>query len=269
MLHLTPAVARFLQAIADRPDDAYIERAGRGKLRVSGTDVVVTRASPETLQVNDLVTGTNPEHATLAGRQWLPAQDRTTPLHSGLRDVLTSGQAAVRGAEQRATPQSVHAVYESLCQLPLLDMDDQAYAIVQGAVRLATTAKDAETWSLLLKVEDTVSAWLHQPDASLAADDALMAVARPGVHCSSQHELSVTLERAAWLRAYRTGVKAPRVTASASNGNTSNTELGKATVAFPDAVRRAIPYAALYGARRAGGDRPHLLLVTEVELLVS
>ncbi|MBG7704874.1 hypothetical protein HCJ76_44135 [Streptomyces sp. MC1] len=175
----------------------------------------------------------------------------TTITHAAMRSLLTAGQAAVRAAEQRATPESVHAVYESLCQLPLLDMDDHAYLIVQGAIRQTASAEDVDTWTLLLDVEHTVSAWLHDPDASLAADDAIMAVARLGVHCANNHEESAMEERAAWLRAYQASVEALRATASATNGHTGGRELDKAIVTFLDAVRRAIPYAALYEARRA------------------
>lgn len=176
----------------------------------------------------------------------------TTRLKDRMRELLTAGQDAVRAAEKRGSRRTVNAVYEALCALPLLDMSDEAYNLVQVAVREAAAAEDAETWAIVDDVEHFVSEYLHNPDSELAGETAIMTVASLAVHCSLSREGKLNgLERRAWMRAHQAGVEAIRAIAGAVDGTTDGRTLDKAMKQFLTAVRRAVPYVALYATRRA------------------
>ncbi|MGW0757089.1 hypothetical protein ACWD1Y_11475 [Streptomyces sp. NPDC002814] len=172
---------------------------------------------------------------------------------AAMRELLTAGQEAVRAAEHRGSPDTVRALDQVLCALPVLDMDDQAHRILNEALQSISLAEDSETWEFLNKVETAVSVWLHTPDREDFGNDAIMAVAELAVHCGIVHGRTIgcSAERRAWDRAHLAGSQALRTVVSAVNGNADGRELDRAMVTFLDAVRRAVPYVALMGTRYA------------------
>lgn len=175
----------------------------------------------------------------------------TAGMKAHMRKLLTAGQNAVRAAEECGSQRTVDAVYEALCALPLVDMEDDAYGRVQVAVRAAAAAEDAETWTLLYDAEHSVSQWLHEPDGHRTSEAAVMDVARLAVHCSARVSDAGSVESRAWYRAFQAGVEALRAVTGAVSGHVDSRALDKAMTQFWAAVRRAVPYAAMYVAKEA------------------
>ncbi|MGA5411514.1 hypothetical protein ACPCSC_30205 [Streptomyces lavendulocolor] len=170
---------------------------------------------------------------------------------SAMRELLTAGQEAVRAAEHRGSPETVRALDTALCALPLLDMDDQAERILNDALMAVTRAEDAEEWQLLTDVEHAVSRLMHEPDGATLEHPAVLAVGRLAVQCSIRVEKAGAAVAWAWGRGYLAGVEALRMVTGAIRGERDGRALDKAVTEFLAAVRRAIPYAALYETRRA------------------
>jgi hypothetical protein len=170
-----------------------------------------------------------------------------------LYPLIVSGQAAVRAAERRGCPQTVAAVDKALCDLPVDVMDDQADRILHAALRALSLAEDAEEWTLVADVEQTVSALLHQPDGATIHHPAVLAVVTLAARATFVHQKMIegSAERAAWERAYLLGLEALRAITSAVYGEEPGPDLDTAVTRFLTAVRRAIPYAALIATRYA------------------
>lgn len=177
----------------------------------------------------------------------------TTTVTAAMRELLTAGQAAVRAAEHRGSPDTVRALDKALCALPLLDMDDHGDRILNDALQSISRAEDSDTWKYLEKTERAVSTWLHTPDRADLGNAAIMAVAELAVHCGVVHgrTISGSAERRAWERAHLAGSWALRTVVSAVNGNADGRELDRAMTTFLESVRRAVPYVALMGTRYA------------------
>ncbi|MEU9925063.1 hypothetical protein AB0H51_27910 [Streptomyces griseoluteus] len=174
-----------------------------------------------------------------------------TAARAAMRKPLSAAQAAVRAVEARATRENVAALYEALGEFHPMGLDNQAFDIIRAARDQVTRAEYSDAWELLWNAEHEVSTWLVEPDGPNAGDDAIMAVAALAVHCARAFAGGAGTERSAWYRADTAGVDALRAVVSAVNGHTDGRTLNRAVVTFLDAVRRAIPYAALYEARRA------------------
>ncbi|MFD9248332.1 hypothetical protein [Streptomyces bottropensis] len=175
----------------------------------------------------------------------------TTTVTAAMRELLTAGQEAVRAVERYGSPDTVAGLDKALCALPLLDMDDQAHRILNDALRSVARAEDAETWDRLTTVEQALSVWLHYPDRTDLGNAAMLAVAELAVHCGAMHGRAVegSAERRAWDGAHLAGAEALRKVVSATSGNATGRELDSAIRTFLEAVRRAVPYVALIGAR--------------------
>lgn len=168
--------------------------------------------------------------------------------------LITSGQSAVRVAEQHGSPESVAGLDKALCALPLTDMDCQADHIVQVAVKAVELAMDAEEWQLLDDVEHTVSCLIHEPDGATMKHPAVLAVAMLATRAAVVHgqtSRGCSSERSAWERAYLLGLEALSGVVGVVYGEKSGRGLDKRMSEFVAAVRRAIPYAALFETRRA------------------
>jgi hypothetical protein len=169
-----------------------------------------------------------------------------------MRDLLTGGQDAVRAVEERGSQHTGEALFAALCSLPLLDMDDRAYCRVQTAIREVAKVEDSPVWALLDSASFAVAVWVDDQGADGAADAALTMVMRLAVHCSyacTGGRLG-DLEDKAWKRAHLAGLTAVRAMAGAASGSDFRT-FDKAMSEFSAAVRRAVPYVALYTARTA------------------
>jgi hypothetical protein len=123
-------------------------------------------------------------------------------------------------------------------------------------------AEDAEEWALLADVERTVSRFLHEPDGATMEHPAVKALVLLTSQCGSRYGVRVddpielrawvaSLERQAWNRAFLRGLDALRELGTAIGGSDNGRALDKAMTEFLTAVRRAIPYSALYETRRA------------------
>ncbi|MET9528167.1 hypothetical protein [Streptomyces coeruleorubidus] len=170
---------------------------------------------------------------------------------AAMRELLTAGQEAVRAAERRGSPETVAGLDKALCALPLLDMDDQAHRILNDALTAVTRAVDAEEWTLLADVEHAVSRLMHEPDGATLEHPAVRAVGVLAIRCSIREEKAGAAVAKAWNRGYMAGLEALRVVTGAIRGTRDGRALDKAVTEFLTAVRRAIPYAALYETRRA------------------
>ncbi|MBV1940812.1 hypothetical protein KUF83_30215 [Streptomyces sp. BV286] len=258
MIDLFPAAANLLRAIVNSPNGTDFDPVRGGRLRMHDIDMQPNRSTLTTLVDSGLVDSVGSRvRATAAGRQWVAVHFDGAPrthTHDGLRALLIAGQSAVRAVENRSSRRVLSDVDKALCALPLLDMDDQAYNIVQGAIRAVGRAEDSETWALLSEAEHGLSLWLHLPTPKGSGTDAIMAVATLAVHCARTRDWGTEgdAERTARYRAYQAGVEALSAIVSAVHGDTDvRRKLDKAMTTFFDAVRRAISYEALYEVRRA------------------
>lgn len=181
---------------------------------------------------------------------------------ASLYALITAGQSAVRAAEDYGAPDSVRGLDKALCDFPVTDMDENASRVLYGALRAVALAEDAEEWMLLSDVEHQVSRFLVKPDGATLEHPSVRAVVLLTSQCGSRYSerfedpikrraWSTSPERRAWQRAYLFGLEALGELTSAIRGSANGRALDKAMTAFLAAVRRAIPYAALYEARRA------------------
>ncbi|MGW0562851.1 hypothetical protein ACWDZ4_20085 [Streptomyces sp. NPDC003016] len=175
----------------------------------------------------------------------------TTTVTAAMRELLTAGQEAVRAAEHRGSPETVQGLDKALCAMPLLDMDDQADRILHEALKAVARAEDAEEWQLLADVEHAVSRLTHEPDGATLEHPAVFAVGKLAIQCGIREEKAGEAVARAWSRGYMAGMEALRVVTGAIRGECDGRALDKAVTEFLTAVRRAIPYVALYETRRA------------------
>ncbi|WP_030372395.1 hypothetical protein [Streptomyces rimosus] len=183
-----------------------------------------------------------------------------------MRSLITAGQSAVRAAEDRACEETLVALERVLTSLhPEQGSADRrgpfdaALANAEAAVR---HAKNRAEWALLADVEHAVSRFLHEPDGATMDHPAVRAVVLLTSECGSrvgkrfedpaeQRTWIASAERRAWDRAFLSGLEALRTLGAAINGTGDGRALDKAMTEFTTAVRRAIPYQALYEVRRA------------------
>ncbi|MEU1221295.1 hypothetical protein [Streptomyces microflavus] len=170
---------------------------------------------------------------------------------AAMRELLAAGREAVRAAEHRGSPETVAGLDEALRALPLLDMDGQAHRVLNYALMVVARAEDAEEWTLLADVERAVSRLMHEPDGATLEHPAVLAVGNLAMQCSTRERETGTAVGRAWGRGYMAGMEALRMVTAAIRGERDGRALDKAVTEFLAAVRRAIPYAALYETRRA------------------
>lgn len=175
----------------------------------------------------------------------------TAIVTAAVRELLTAGTAAVRAAEHRGSPETVAELDAALCAMPLLDLDDQAYRILNDALTNVARADSAVEWELLADVEHTVSRLIHEPDGATLEHPVVLAVGKLAMQCGTREEKASGAVARAWGRGYMAGLEALRVVSGAIRGERDGRALDKAMTKFLAAVRRAIPYAALHETRRA------------------
>ncbi|MGC4950993.1 hypothetical protein ACLQ2N_32980 [Streptomyces sp. DT224] len=174
-----------------------------------------------------------------------------TTITAAMRRLLTAGQAAVRAAERWGSPETVAGLDKALCALPVLDMDDQASGLLHAALTTIALAEDAEEWELLTNVERTHSQLIVYPDGVTLEHPVVLAVGVLAWRCYALARDSGGVVARAWARGYSAGVEALGALCGAIQGTTDGRALHKAMTEFLTAVRRAIPYAALFATRRA------------------
>ncbi|MFC8538073.1 hypothetical protein [Streptomyces sp. NPDC057249] len=174
-----------------------------------------------------------------------------TTITAAMRDLLTAGQAAVRAAEHRGSPETVAGLDKALCALPVLDMDDQASELLHAALKTIALAEDAEEWELLTNVERTHSQLIVYPDGVTLEHPVMAAVLMMTARCFALNADNRGVVARAWDRGYWAGMHALAAVRDAIQGTTDGRALDKAMTEFLTAVRRAIPYAALFETRRA------------------
>jgi hypothetical protein len=185
-----------------------------------------------------------------------------TVVRTELYALVLAGQSAIRAVETYATRDKLTALDGALCALPVNVMDDQADRILHEAIRAVGLAEDAEEWALLSDVEQGVAQYLREPDGATMKHPAVRALVLLISACGSRFGKRVEdpteraiweahPERQAWERAYLLGLEALREVGAAIQGAGPHQGLYKAMVDFRGAVRRAIPYGALYEVRRA------------------
>ncbi|WP_404949091.1 hypothetical protein HFP70_35500 [Streptomyces sp. ARC14] len=170
---------------------------------------------------------------------------------AAMRELLADGREAVRAAEHRGSPETVAGLDKALSALPLLDMDDQADRVLNYALAVVARAEDAEEWKLLTDVEHQVSRLMHEPDGATLEHPAVLAVGKLAARCGFREAKAGAAVARAWDRGFMSGLEALRKVTGAIGGETNGRALDKAVTEFLAAVRRAIPYAALYETRRA------------------
>ncbi|MFI9052474.1 hypothetical protein [Streptomyces sp. NPDC053427] len=176
----------------------------------------------------------------------------TTAVRTALYPLITAGQSAVRDTERHATPETLRTIDGALCALPVNEMDDQADRILHAAIRAVSLAGDAEEWEALAELERALSQMLHTGDPvteNPAVKSMLLLVSQCSARCGQYDHGDVT--RAAWERAFQAGTEALGALLSVLRKEMRGPEMDKRVTAFLTAVRRAIPYAALYETRRA------------------
>lgn len=171
-------------------------------------------------------------------------------ITTAIRGLIRDGQAAVRAAEERGTPETVEGLDKALCAFPVLDMDDKANRILTGALNAVSEARGAEEWTLMDNVARTVAALINEPDGATLEHPAVRAVGILAFQCSLNHDHKEGPVAAAWDRGWMAGLEALRKVTGLIYGEADGRELEKALGVFLDAVRRAIPYAALFETRR-------------------
>ncbi|MGW7090004.1 hypothetical protein ACWGH2_41845 [Streptomyces sp. NPDC054871] len=172
-----------------------------------------------------------------------------TDVRTTLYPLITAGQSAVRAAEQHGSPKTVAGLDKALGDLPVAQMDDQADHALHDALRAVGRAYDAEEWELLAVAERAVSQLIHEPDGATLEHPAVMAVAMLTSRCAFYSKRVGAGVGAAWNRGYMLGLEAMGAVNGSVYGYTTGKTLDKAMVEFLAAVRRAIPYAALYATR--------------------
>jgi len=175
----------------------------------------------------------------------------TTTTRTDLYRLITAGQAAVRAAEHHSSPKTVAGLDKAVSALPLTDMDDQADRILHTALKQVARAEDAEEWQLLEAAEHAVSRLIHEPDGATLEHPAVRAVTELAIRCGWKHDQAGEAVAASWNRGYLAGIEALGAVTGLIHGSSDAPALDKAMVVFLTAVRRAIPYAALYETRRA------------------
>lgn len=176
----------------------------------------------------------------------------TTVTRADLRVLITSAQGAVRAVEDRGSRKTIAALRDAL--LPMYTRRGegphrQAFMDALGEAELSLRAAAASgTWDLLTDVEQTVSRFWHEPDGATLDHPALQAITTLTVRFETDDR---SIFGAANERAHYAGLDAMRALSSAINGAANGRQLDKAVTEFLAAVRRAIPYMALYDTRRA------------------
>lgn len=168
-----------------------------------------------------------------------------------LRPLITAAQSAVRAAEHRGSPETLAGLDEALCALPVAFMNAGADRALHEALRAVSLAEEAEEWQLLADVEHAVSRLIHEPDGVTVEHPAVLAVAMLATRCAVLEKDAGLRVAKAWNRGYLLGLDALGAVTGTVHGYTTGKTLDKAVTAFLDAVRRAIPYAALYATRSA------------------
>ncbi|MFJ5588293.1 hypothetical protein ACIQCG_00920 [Streptomyces noursei] len=166
-----------------------------------------------------------------------------------LRPLITAGQSAVRAAEEHGSPETVRGLDAVLCALPLVD--GRADLIVHEALRAVARAEDAEEWELLADAERAVSRLIQEPDGATMKHPAVLAVAMLATRCAVNDKEAGAGVGATWNRGHMLGLEALAAVTGVACGYATGQALDNAMVAFSTAVRRAIPYAALYATRNA------------------
>ncbi|MEU7228985.1 hypothetical protein [Streptomyces chrestomyceticus] len=182
------------------------------------------------------------------------------------RPLVIAGQSAVRAVEERASVETLTALQGALSPMhpqqgsaDRRGQFDRALARAEAAV---VHAKNCREWNMLSDVESAVSAFLHEPDGATVDHPAMRAVVLLTSECGNrvskrrengdeQRAWIASAERRAWDRAFLDGLKALRELGSAIHGTGGGRTLDEAMTVFLTAVRRAIPYQALYETRRA------------------
>ncbi|MGI5143783.1 hypothetical protein [Streptomyces sp. CA-106110] len=175
-----------------------------------------------------------------------------------LRLLITAGQAAVRAAEQHGSRDTLTAVDAALRALPVTDLDENAYQILHLALQATGKAARATEWALLTDVEQTVSPLVNPGGHVFSDHPAVMAMSRLIAACTSRQTVYAlpgcpngAIVAAAWQRAARKGAYALGKLTAVLQGILFPRQMDDAMADFRTAVRRAIPYEALYETRRA------------------
>lgn len=217
-----------------------------------GPDAVARFTAPSVpgrMAADDLLKA-NAWHA-LGPWEYIAGQNLYRARVEPLRPLITTGQAAVRAAEQHGSPSTVSGVDRALCQLPVTDMDAQAHRILHDALRALAYAEDAEEWQLLAAAEHAVSRLVHEPNGATLEHPAVRAVGELAIRCGIRHDRAGDTEAPAWHRGYLAGMETLGAVTGLIYRSSNGRALDKAMTEFVAAVRRAIPYEALYEARQA------------------
>ncbi|MFB8025922.1 MULTISPECIES: hypothetical protein [unclassified Streptomyces] len=177
----------------------------------------------------------------------------TTAVRTDLYPLITAGQSAVRAAETRATPDLLRAVDRALCAFDVNALDNQADRILNGAIRAVSLAEDADEWEALKVAEEAVSTLVHHGPASTVNEEpAVNALVLLAGRCLTASDKTTGVVEVAWERAYWASVEVLSTVMRVVRGEDVTAQhLDKRLTAAFTAVRRAIPYEALYEARRA------------------
>ncbi|MEU1597962.1 hypothetical protein ABZ468_35310 [Streptomyces sp. NPDC005708] len=186
--------------------------------------------------------------ATASRAAWMTAR----------RLLITTGQTVVRAAEQYGSRETVTAVHAALRTLPVIDLDEQAHSILLGALEATAKAVRATEWTLLVDVEQTVSPLVNPGGHVFSDHPAVIAMTRLINACTTRQAAYTvpgcpngTITAAAWQRAAQAGIYARGKLNAVLNGVLFPRQMDDAMADFRTAVRRAIPYEALYETRRA------------------
>jgi hypothetical protein len=167
-----------------------------------------------------------------------------------LRELISVGQSVVRGVEESGSPAGLRRLDWALSQLPATELDRQAEYSRWKALEAVGRAEDAEEWDLLGDVEHAVTHLIRLSGATLE-HRAVRAIGTLTIRCSIREGSAGAAMAKAWNRGYMLGLEALRAVTDVIYGTGDVRALDKAVTAFLAAVRRAIPYTALYETRRA------------------
>src|SRR5262249_12386222 len=142
--------------------------------------------------------------------------------------------------------------------LPVIDLDEQAYQILHMALRATGKAATATEWTLLADVEQTVSPLVNPGGHVFSDHPAVTAMTHLIDACTARQAAYAVPERptgdiiaGAWQRAAQAGTYAFGKLTAVLHGTLFPRQMDAAMADFRTAVRRAIPYEALYEVRRA------------------